>query len=193
MPPDMPAPKFRPVGPSTTTRPPVMYSQAWSPTPSTTAVAPELRTANRSPTTPRMNTSPLVAPYRMTLPAMMFSSATNVRRGRRAADHDAPARQALAHVVVGVALQVQGDPPGQEGAQALAGRAGQRHGDGVVGQALAAVAAGELVAEHGAHRAVDVGDGRGGCRPARPARGPAPHCSMRRAVEGLDQTRGPAR
>ncbi len=53
-----------------------MYSQPWSPTPSTTAVAPELRTQNRSPTTPRRNTSPAVAPYRMTLPAMMFSSAT---------------------------------------------------------------------------------------------------------------------
>ena len=54
--------KLRPVGPSTTTRPPVMYSQPWSPTPSTTAVAPELRTQNRSPTTPRRNTSPPVAP-----------------------------------------------------------------------------------------------------------------------------------
>ena len=39
--------------PSTTTRPPVMYSQPWSPTPSTTAWAPLLRTANRSPATPR--------------------------------------------------------------------------------------------------------------------------------------------
>ena len=43
-------------------RPPVMYSHPWSPTPSTTAVAPELRTQNRSPTTPRRNTSPPVAP-----------------------------------------------------------------------------------------------------------------------------------
>ena len=42
--------------------PPVMYSQPWSPTPSTTAVAPELRTANRSPTRPRTKTSPPVAP-----------------------------------------------------------------------------------------------------------------------------------
>ncbi len=49
----MPAPKLRPVAPSTTTRPPVMYSQAWSPTPSTTARAPLLRTAKRSPATPR--------------------------------------------------------------------------------------------------------------------------------------------
>ena len=54
----MPAAKLRPVGPSTTTTPPVMYSQPWSPTPSTTAAAPELRTANRSPTRPRRNSSP---------------------------------------------------------------------------------------------------------------------------------------
>ena len=53
MPPDMPAAKLRPVLPITTTMPPVMYSQPWSPTPSTTAMAPELRTAKRSPATPR--------------------------------------------------------------------------------------------------------------------------------------------
>jgi hypothetical protein len=39
-----------------------MYSQPWSPTPSTTAVAPELRTQNRSPTMPRRKISPEVAP-----------------------------------------------------------------------------------------------------------------------------------
>ncbi len=38
MPPDMPAAKLRPVRPSTTTVPPVMYSQPWSPVPSTTAM-----------------------------------------------------------------------------------------------------------------------------------------------------------
>ena len=54
----MPAAKFRPVGPSTTTRPPVMYSQPWSPTPSTTAWAPELRTQKRSPASPRKNAPP---------------------------------------------------------------------------------------------------------------------------------------
>ena len=58
----MPAAKLRPVGPSTTTVPPVMYSQPWSPTASTTATAPELRTAKRSPATPLMNASPPVAP-----------------------------------------------------------------------------------------------------------------------------------
>ena len=41
-----------PSGRAPTTTPPVMYSQPWSPTPSTTASAPELRTAKRSPTTP---------------------------------------------------------------------------------------------------------------------------------------------
>ncbi len=40
----------------------VMYSQPWSPTPSTTAVAPELRTAKRSPAMPLKYASPLVAP-----------------------------------------------------------------------------------------------------------------------------------
>ena len=61
-PPDMPAAKLRPVGPRTTTRPPVMYSQPWSPTPSTTAVAPELRTQNRSPTRRAGTSRPTVAP-----------------------------------------------------------------------------------------------------------------------------------
>ena len=62
MPPLMPAAKFRPVRPRITTRPPVMYSQPWSPTPSTTAFTPLLRTANRSPATPRTNASPPVPP-----------------------------------------------------------------------------------------------------------------------------------
>ena len=62
MPPLMPAAKLRPVAPRITTRPPVMYSQPWSPTPSTTALAPELRTAKRSPASPRKNARPAVAP-----------------------------------------------------------------------------------------------------------------------------------
>ncbi len=58
----MPAAKLRPVLPITTTVPLVMYSQPWSPTPSTTAMAPELRTAKRSPAMPFKKASPLVAP-----------------------------------------------------------------------------------------------------------------------------------
>ncbi len=75
MPPDMPAAKLRPVSPSTTTVPPVMYSQPWSPVPSTTAVPPELRTQKRSPATPLKKASPSIAPYSTVLPTMMFSSA----------------------------------------------------------------------------------------------------------------------
>src|SRR5262245_56904003 len=83
-PPDMPAAKLRPTWPRTTTRPPVMYSQPWSPTPSTTAVAPELRTQNRSPAMPRTKSSPAVAPYAATLPATTLCSAANgaARSGR---------------------------------------------------------------------------------------------------------------
>ena len=48
------------------------------------------------------------------------------------------ARQALADIVVGVADQLEGDAARQEGAEALPGRAGQLHLDGVVRQALVA-------------------------------------------------------
>jgi len=70
----MPAAKLRPVRPSTTTVPPVMYSQPWSPVPSMTADAPELRTQNRSPAMPRKYASPSMAPYITVLPTMMLSS-----------------------------------------------------------------------------------------------------------------------
>ncbi len=61
-----------------------MYSHAWSPTPSTTALAPELRTQKRSPTLPRRKISPLVAPKPMTLPATICASAVNwTSRGGR--------------------------------------------------------------------------------------------------------------
>ena len=49
IPPLMPAAKFLPVEPRITIVPLVMYSQPWSPTPSTTAVAPELRTQTARP------------------------------------------------------------------------------------------------------------------------------------------------
>ena len=49
-----------------------------------------------------------------------------------------PARQALADVVVGVALEAQRDAAGHERAEALAGRAAEVDVDRAVGQALAA-------------------------------------------------------
>ena len=84
--------------------------------------------------------------------------------GRRTApsgggrDDDAPAGQALAEVVVGVAGQPQRDAPRHERAERLPGRAGEVHVDRVVGQPLAAPAPGHLVAEHRADGAVDVAD-----------------------------------
>ena len=91
-----------------TTVPPVMYSQPWSPAPSTTAVAPEFRTAKRSPATPRKYASPAIAPYSTMLPMMMLSRGLAAEFGRGRTD-DAPARQTLAAVVVRLADQVQRD------------------------------------------------------------------------------------
>ena len=93
---------------------------------------------------------------------MICSSATNpAGAAERGPDDQAAARQALAQVVVGVALQAQGDAAGQEGAEALPGRAGEGDVDGAVGQAGAAVAAGHLGPEQGADRPVDVADRHG--------------------------------
>ena len=93
----------------------------------------------------------------MTLPAMMLLGGVEGGFARRAHD-DPPAGQALADVVVGVALEPQGDAARQERAEGLAGGAGEGDVDGVVGQAGAGVPLGDLVAEHGADGAVDVAD-----------------------------------
>src|SRR4029450_9475520 len=103
MPPDRPAAKLRPVLPSTTTVPPVMYSQQWSPAPSTTATAPELRTANRSPTEPATKTSPPVPPAHPPPP-------------RTGHEHPAPrgpvqARVAGQHGIAGVVRRRGDDDP----------------------------------------------------------------------------------
>ena len=62
MPPVIPAPKLSPVFPSTTTVPPVMYSQPLETNPYTTVIAPEFLTANRSPACPAAYNSTEVAP-----------------------------------------------------------------------------------------------------------------------------------
>ena len=74
---------------------------------------------------------------------------------RRTHDH-AAARQALAHVVVAVAHQVQRDAMRQERAERLAGRALHLHVDRVIGQTLVAITLGDFSREHRADRAVDV-------------------------------------
>ena len=72
------------------------------------------------------------------------------------AEDDLAARQALAHVVVALADQLEGQALRDEGPEALAARAGAAHRVGVVGQG-AAVAAGDLAAQDGAEGAVGVG------------------------------------
>src|SRR4029450_10560880 len=72
-----PPPGAPPPAPGTLPPPPVMYSPPWSPPPSTTAVAPELRTANRSPARPAQNSSPRGAPYRAVLPIRTGSPASS--------------------------------------------------------------------------------------------------------------------
>ena len=181
----MPAAKLRPVGPRMATLPPVMYSQPWSPTPSTTACAPELRTANRSPTDAAQEGLAAGGAEQDHVAADDVLLG-DVVRGRIVGrpDHQASTRQALADVVVGVAVDAQRDALGHERAEAVAGRTVERDVDGAVRKPLSAIDLGHLVAEHGADRAVDVGDlgGRTGpasrCRSprgsARSAAGPAP-------------------
>ena len=89
-------------------------------------------------------------------------------------DGDAAAAQGLPDVVIGVAGEADRHAVREEGAQRLAGGAGQVDLDGAVREPLVAVLPGDLVAEHGAHRAVRVLDrlrdgdvlalGQGRCR-----------------------------
>mmetsp|Transcript_29811 Transcript_29811/g.51463 ORF Transcript_29811/g.51463 Transcript_29811/m.51463 type:complete len:1285 (+) Transcript_29811:323-4177(+) len=84
------------------------------------------------------------------------------QRGRLRVDGDLAAAEALAHVVVGVAVDLEVHALGDGEAQALAGVAGELEVHGALGQALGAVLLGDVVGEHGAHGAVQVGDGQRG-------------------------------
>ena len=76
----------------------------------------------------------------------------------RREEDDLAARKALAQVVVGVALEGEGDALRHKRPEALAGRAAEVELDRVLGQAGGAVAAGDLGAERRGHDAVDVAD-----------------------------------
>ena len=115
----IPAPTLSPISPRTTTVPPVMYSHAWSPAPSTTAVAPELRTAKRSPALPRH--VELAARRAVQRRVADQDRARLVVRLRD--DGDAAAAHALADAVVRLADELELHTCGEEGAEALAGRA----------------------------------------------------------------------
>ena len=154
----MPAAKWRPVWPSTTTTPPVMYSPPWSPTPSTTAVAPEWRTANPLPGhAPEVAFAPDGAvEHGVTDEDVVVG--IEAALGRRGDDQPPPG-QALAHVVVGLPGQDQGDAVGQERPKALPPRAVGLDDNGVVRQPGVAVAPGHLARQHGPDGAVRVADG----------------------------------
>ena len=121
-------------GPSTTTRPPVMYSQPWSPTPSTTTFAPLFRTQNRSPGDAadiRFAARRAVEGHVADDDVLLGSEGGTLRRIR-----DQPAaRQPLAESVVGIAHQRHRHAARHERAEALSGRAGEGDLDRVVGQA----------------------------------------------------------
>ena len=120
-------------------------------------MAPELRTAKRSPATPLKIA---LARDRAVEHGIADDDAPLARQraAARRIDHEAPARQALAGIVVGGALELEGDAAREEGAEALPGGADELHRDGALGQALVAVAPGDLARQHGADGAVDVAD-----------------------------------
>src|SRR5262249_28197745 len=62
---------------------------------------------------------------------------------------DAATREALADIVVGVALKLEGHAAREPGAEALPGSPCEGHVDGVIGQALVAIAFRYLAREHG--------------------------------------------
>ena len=138
-------------------RPPVMYSQPLSPQPSTTATAPELRTAKRSPARPGREQ---LAGGRAVQAGVADDHvlARDHRARHQRADHDGAAREALADVVVGVAEHLELQALHREGAERLAGRAAQAHRDLAGRQLVHAVAPGDVRRQPGADRAVHVAD-----------------------------------
>ena len=91
-----------------------MYSQPWSPTPSTTAVAPLLRTQKRSPT------RPIDVGFAARRSVEQGVSGNDVPFGREARpggrnDDDPAAGEALAEIVVGVAFEAERDSRREEG------------------------------------------------------------------------------
>ena len=157
--PTSPAPKFRPVGPSTTTRPPVMYSHPWSPTPSTTAIGAGVAHAKALPH---------LAPDEHFAAGCAIEddvARNDLLLGRERArfwgsNDQASAGESLAEIVIGVTEEAHGDPRWDKGTEALASRADKGQRDRVVGQSLGAVAATDLRTEQRADGAIDVRDGQ---------------------------------
>ena len=80
-------------------------------------------------------------------------------RGSGRVDDQSTAGKTLAHIIVGIAFQLDGDPFDQPGPQALTRRSVEAKMDCSIGQTLFSPPFGDLVAEHGAHGTVDISDG----------------------------------
>ena len=91
----------------------------------------------------------------------------------RRIDDDAPAGEALAAVIVGVAFQFERDAAGQEAAEALPGRAVEFEMNRVVRQAGVAVLLGDFAGKRRADGAVGVLDRQARRGPFRRAPAPA--------------------
>ena len=140
-----------------TTRPPVMYSQPWSPTPSTTASTPGV--AHAEPFADDAAQEDLPAGRAVGDHVAGDDLLLGDERGVGVRVHDQPAAgQALAEVVVGVADEAHLDALRHERPEALSGRTRQRDVDRVVRESVALPALGDLVTEQRADRAVDVAD-----------------------------------
>ena len=155
-PPVMPEPKFIPTEPRITATPPVMYSQPCWPRPSTTASAPLLRTANRSPALPAMNSWPEVAPYNTVLPARI-SPRRDAARARRYADRSAG--QSFANVIIGLASKFEREACRQKGAETLSRGTMKFAADFRLQFVTLAAAAHEFAADPRPHAAVGVMNG----------------------------------
>ena len=135
-----------------------MYSQQWSPTPSTTAIAPEFRTAKRSPARPVdiKFAARRAVEQRVADDGVVLRYEGGAYGGHHA---DASAAQPFAHIVVRLALQAEVDAADQEGTEALTCGTFEADVERVFGQSLRPVPTGNRAREHRAHRAVGVGDG----------------------------------
>ena len=190
MPPDMPAAKLRPVLPSTTTMPPVMYSQQWSPAPSITAIGAGIAHGEAL----AGDAAEIAFALDRAVQHGVADDDRFLRHDadcRRRPDDDAPARQALADIVVGIAFELEGDAAREPGAEALPGGAGEAHVDGVVRQAVMAVALGDLARQHAAGGAVGVADRRSAAAPARRDRA-RPATARSACGRGCRRSCGPA-
>ncbi len=143
------------MAPRMTTTPPVMYSQPWAPTPfddrRRAAVAhrePDARPTNQvQPATGRAVQAGIARDGEVGGP---------LEQDRVRPDDDLAAREALAHVVVGLADQLQGHVLVGERAEALAGRPGEAPAD-----RSSDVGPLDEPGGMGAERALGGGDGRG--------------------------------